>query len=55
MRKLIALGLALGLAGCAATQEQQSANRALFEETIPVCNGEASCKMGWAVARNWVI
>lgn len=55
MGKLIVLVLSLGLAGCAGMQEKQSANRALFEETIPVCNGEASCKMGWAVARNWVI
>lgn len=55
MRKLVVLGLSIALAGCASVQEQQSANRALFEETIPVCRGEASCKMGWAVARNWVI
>lgn len=55
MRKLVVFGLSIALAGCASVQEQQSANRALFEETIPVCRGEASCKMGWAVARNWVI
>lgn len=55
MRKLFVLGATLALAGCASMQEQQSANRALFEQTIPVCSGEAQCKMGWAMARNWVI
>jgi hypothetical protein len=55
MKRVIAIAAMMLLAGCAAMQERQAANRAEFERTIPVCSGAEQCKVAWAVARNWVI
>lgn len=55
MRKLILIAGFLALTGCAGMQQRQAENTAEFDRTIPVCTGEAQCKVAWAVARNWVI
>ena len=44
----------LALAGCATNAPSRSYNASVFHETVPVCTGEAECKVMWEAAQIWV-